>query len=434
MIPARCASLALLCVLVSARAARPSPPERSISTSRQFLVYGADVRLRGAICELAEEAKRDVLQLLDRRDEWTTPIVVHAQYPQSNRPEAARAALSFAQTGFGLRLQLDLTISSDASRLEIRRELLHAILLEMIYRRKTTLPAGASYVSPPDWLLDGIPPRQSDFDQGELINLLRPPLNAHKITPLEEFLRPRKLSGFDAPSRSLYRAYSFALVDLLLHLPEGRGRLDRFIADLSSTSNDPMADLGDHFPELLDADRAEKAWSSHIAWLAAGQSFQMFSAEETERKLGELLSSRIPGTARESRFRLDEYPRFIRNAPAKLALARLSLELSALTLRASPMYRQLICDYEKITALLARGKTIGVADRLTRLQESRNRIAARVQKIDDYMNWFEATQSRGPSGAFTDYLKAAERASQPERKRRDPISVYLDVLETQLQD
>jgi hypothetical protein len=50
------------------------------------------------------------------------------------------------------------------------------------------------------------------------------------------------------------------------------------------------------------------------------------------------------------------------------------------------------------------------------------------------MNWFEATQSRGSSGAFTDYLKAAALASEPEQRRRDPISVYLDVLETQFQN
>jgi hypothetical protein len=434
MIPARRASLTLLCVLVSARAVLPATPERSISTSRQFLVYGADVRLRGAVCDLAEEAKQDVLQLIDRRDEWTTPIVIHAQYPHSSRPEAPRAALSFAQTGFGLKFQLDLTISSDLSRVEIRRELLRGILLEMIYRRKTALAAGTSYVPPPDWLLEGIPPRHSDFDEGKLINFLRPQVSAHKITPLGEFLRPRKLSGFDTPSRSLYQAYSFALLDLLVHMPDGRGRLGRVIADLPSASDDPLADLGNHFPELRDAGAAEKAWSWRIAWLVAGQSFQLFSAEETEQKLGELLASRIPGVGRENTCRLDEFPRFIRNASAKLALARLTPELRALAIRASPIYRQLICDYEKITTLLARGKTNGVADRLIRLNESRNRIAAQVRKIDDYMNWFEATQSRGPSGAFTAYLKAAELASQPERKRRDPISVYLDVLETQFQD
>jgi hypothetical protein len=49
------------------------------------------------------------LELIDQRDEWTTPIIVNAQYPQANLPEKPRR-LNFAQTGFGLKFQLDLTI------------------------------------------------------------------------------------------------------------------------------------------------------------------------------------------------------------------------------------------------------------------------------------------------------------------------------------
>ena len=61
-------------------------------------------------------------------------------------------------------------------------------------------------------------------------------------------------------------------------------------------------------------------------------------------------------------------------------------------------------------------------------------MSARMSKIDDYMNWFEATNLAGPSGQFADYMKAAERAAQPERARKDPISIYLDALETQFED
>ena len=435
MIPVYRASLTVLCVLACAHAVVPAPPERSVSTSRQFLVYGTDVRLRGAICDLAERTKRDVLQLIGQRDEWTTPIVVNAQYPQANLPETPRAALSFAQTGFGLKLQLDLTIASDVSQPEVRRELLRAILLEMMYRRETNLPAGTAYVPPPDWLLDGIPPRQSDFDWGRLIGVLGAPVTARKIPPLEEFLRPRKLSDLlDAPGRSLYGAYSFALVELLTHTPDGRGRLARFIADLPSASNDPMADLGTHFPELSNASSAEKAWSLRIARLATGQPFQLLSAEETEQKLDELLVLRISGAGPERKYHLDEFPQFIRNASSKLALAQFSRDLSVLATRANPIYRPMIYEYARIGTLLARGKTNGIAERLARLSASRKGIAAQVRKINDYMNWFEATKSRGPSGAFTDYLKAAELASEPEQRRRDPISVYLDVLETQFQN
>ena len=427
-------NFAVLCVFVWAGAVVSAPPERSISTSRQFLVYGTDVRVRGAICDLAERTKRDLLELIDRRDEWTTPIIVNARYPQANLPEKPRVALNLAQTGFGLKIQLDLTIDLAVSRPEVRREFLRALLLEIMYRCETNLPAGAAYVTPPTWLLDGIPPRESDFDRGKLIDVLAAPLATGKCRPLKEFLRPQELSDLDAPSRFLYRAYSIALVELLVQTPDGRGHLARLIADLPFASNDPMADLGLHFPELSDASSAEKAWSLHIARLATAQPFQLLSAAEIELKLDELLLFRISGAGVERTYHLEEFPQFIRDVSSKLILARFSRDLSILATRANPIWRPMICEYARIEALLARGKTNGIAERLRSLRASRKGIVVQMRKINDYMNWFEATKAETPSGAFTDYLKAAELGSAPEERRRDRISVYLDALETEFPD
>jgi hypothetical protein len=425
------ASFTVLCILACAHSGVPALPERSVSTSRQFLVYGTDIRLRAAICDLAERTKNDVLRLCDQRDEWTTPIVVHARYPQANLPETPRAALNFAQTGFGLKLQLDLTIVSDTRQPEVRRELLRAILLEMMYRRQTDLPVGTCYVSPPDWLLDGIAPRQSAFEWEELIDVLRTPLNKRKILPLEDLLR-QKLDLFDAPDRSLFRAYSSALVELLVRGLEGRHRLARFIESLPAAADNAMAGLRAYFPELGDANSVQKMWRLHLERLVAGQSFQLLSVKETEQKLAELLVLRMGDASKN--YRLEEFPKLIRDASSKLALARFSGDLRTLGVRANPVYCPLIYEYEKAATLLARGKTNGVAERLIRLNALRDGIATRAQKIDDYMNWFEATKPREPSGAFADYLKAATLMSQPERRRRDPISVYLDVLEAQFQN
>lgn len=426
-------SVIVLCVLACAHSAVCALPERSVSTSRQFLVYGTDIRLRAAICDLAERVKADVLRLSHQRDEWTTPIVVNARYPQANLPEAPRAALSFAQTGFGLKLQLDLTIVSNTRQPEIRRELLRVILLEMMYRHQTDLPAGTCYVQPPDWLLDGIAPRQSNFDGEELIGVLRTPLAQRKILPLEEFLRQRP-DWFDVPGRSIYRAYSFALVELLVQNPAGRHCLARFIASLAAASNDALAGLRAFFPDLGNATDAEKVWRLHLERLVASQSFQLLSAKETAEKLAEFLVLRMHGAGRERNYRLEEFPKFVRDASSKLSLARCSEDLRALGARANPIYCPLVNEYEKAATLVARGKTSGIARRLLRLNATRDEIASRVQKIDDYMNWFEATKPREPSGAFADYLRAAELTARPEKRRRDPISVYLDVFETQFQN
>ena len=56
-----------------------------------------------------------------------------------------------------------------------------------------------------------------------------------------------------------------------------------------------------------------------------------------------------------------------------------------------------------------------------------------MEEIDDYMNWYEATQMESQSGAFNDYLKAANQSQVSAPKRHDPLSVYLDALEDQIE-
>jgi hypothetical protein len=56
-----------------------------------------------------------------------------------------------------------------------------------------------------------------------------------------------------------------------------------------------------------------------------------------------------------------------------------------------------------------------------------------MSKIDNYLNWFEATQAQTKSGAFADYLKAAEHQPDGAPHRHDAISVYLDALAEEFQ-
>ena len=410
-----------------------APVEQSVSTSRQFIVYGTDLAVRGAIGDLAERTKRELLTVLDERDDWKTAIVINAQYPQANLPELPRLSVDVGQTGFGLKLQLDLVVSSQMSRPEIRREMLRALLLEMMYRAQPNLPAGSAYVSPPDWLLDGIPSAQSDLSRDRIASLLALPAGANTVVPLETFLaqRPELL---DAAGRTLYRAYSFALVDLLRDAPDGSRRLARFVADQPVALNNPMAELEKHFAGFLDADAIEKTWAKQIARLSTGQPYQLLGSAETERLLSERLRIEISERGVEKSYELEQFASFLKSRSAKNALAAVVHDLSGLATRANPVYAPIVAEYAEIAARLVRGKTGGIARRLERLRSARENVTTQMRQIDDYLNWFEATNLAGLSGEFADYMQAAERAAQPERTKRDPISVYLDVLETQFEN
>jgi hypothetical protein len=350
--------------------------------------------------------------------------------PQANLPKIPAAGLRFSQTGFGLKLQLDLTIDRDADGSLVERALLRAILLEMIYRSQPDIAAGTRYVQPPDWLLDGALALTPGRDRGPLIEAL---LLSDKILPLEELLRPGRISGLDSPARLLYRAYSFALVQLLVGATGGPEQLARYIDNLSRSSTDPLADLRAQFPTLDGS--TEKTWRSSVARLSATQSYQLLTVAETERRLGDLLRVRISAPGHPTRMvQLDDLSQRKILSGEIAAIATLTQELLLLEARANPILRPIVQEYQQIAALLVNSKRKGLTTRLAQLQANRARITTRMIEIDDYMNWFEATQSKTKSGAFADYLKAVQGQNEARPRRRDALSVYLDAMEEQFQN
>ena len=385
--------------------------------------------LRGAVSDAAERTKADFLALLRQRDNWTVPIVLNLQPQQANLPELAAAELRFSQTGFGLKLQLDVTFSRDLDVSLVERELLRAILLEMIYRKRPQLAAGSTFIEPPDWLIDGTLALAPGHDRGQLVEAL----TATENTPtLEKFLQQRP-AILDSAGRLLYRAYSLALVQMLLEPKDGAARLAQYIGRLSDASNDPLTDLKAQFP-LLRSD-AEETWQSSLHQLRNFQAYQLLTFVESERRLGELLQVKASEANRSPKLTsVAELAKRKPSANEKMALNDLSHELLVFVVQANPVLRPIAREYGEIAALLARGKRRGIVKRLSRLETTHKQLASRMSDIDDYMNWFEATQMKNGSGNFTDYLKAIDQSQLSISKRRDPLTVYVDALEDQLEN
>ncbi len=401
-------------------------PERSVSPSHQFIIYGGDATLRGAVSKLAEQTKANLLALLRQPDRWKTAIVINLQPEQANLPEIPPAELRLSQTGSGMKLQLDLTIAQNLDASLMERELLRAILLEMIYRKESDIAPGIAFVEPPDWLLDGVLALTPGRDRGPLVEALSV---SRKTMSLEQFLRQRP-ELLDSAGRTLYRACAFALVQLLVDGIGGRTRLARYIDSLPDASNDSVAELKAKFPVL--AGNAEKAWQSALTQTSSAQNYQLLTFVESERRLDELLPVKIPNNDKS----LDLSALAGRKASAaeKVALNQLAGALLLFVPQANPVLRPVAREYQQMAALLARGKRRGIAKRLARLQTTREQLTARMSDVDDYMNWFEATQLPARSGVFADYLRAASQPQTTGPRRRDPISVYLDTLEDQFGD
>jgi hypothetical protein len=403
-----------------------APSERSVSPSGQFILYGGDAAWRGAVSTLAERTKANLLALLQRRDQWVTATVLNLQSRAPNLPEIPSAALRFSQTGSGLKLQLDLAISREINSVATERELLRAILLEMTYRNQTAIAPGDVYVEPPGWLVEGLLALTPNRDRASLINALAV---SERVTPLNEFLGQR-LELLDSTGRLLYRAYSLALVQLLIESGEGHARLGRYIDNLSFVSNDPLRDLEAAFPQL--AGNGEKSWTSKIADIKSSGRADLPTFSQTEEKLADLLRTKFPAAVGRDKFvSLEDLYQKKLNSTQRLALQKFSQELMLLAAHANPVLRPVVQDYQQLAAQLALGKNRAVAARLAELKILRAELSARMSEVDDYLNWFEATQLKTRSGLFEDYLNTSNAAVPSRAHRKDAYSAYLDLMEEQ---
>jgi hypothetical protein len=408
---------------------RATLPERSVSPSGQFVIYGLDARLRGAISELAESTKANVLALLRRSDAWRTPLIINLQLRRANWPEVPLTALRFSQTGFGLKLQLNLVVDPSLDGAEVERELLRAIMLEITYRRHPDTAPGTPFAEPPEWLIEGMLALAAGRDRELLLEAL---LLSNRPMPLEEFLLQRPAS-LESPVRLLYRAHSMALVQLLLDETEGPVRLGRYIDDLGCASSNPVAELAAHFPGFGTG--VEKNWRRGVLLLSARQSYQLLSFGETSERLDELLKlETLDSGHRSKRIPLDNLWQRKLFPAERAALNLRGQNLLLLASRAHPFLRPIVEEYQQIAALLLSGKRRKLGERIADLKVTRAGICARMSEIDDYMNWFEATQLKTQSGVFTNYLSAAQEQNNAHPRRQDALSIYLDSLADQLEN
>jgi hypothetical protein len=405
--------------------------QRSISTSRQFLVYGVDPRLRGAICDLAEQTKSHLLRLLDQHDRWETPLIIKLDYPQANFPDAPGARLDVSQLGYGLKMQLNLLVTAEMSGRDVQRQLLRTILIEMMYRDRGNIAVGTPYVTGPEWLVEGVLALQPGRDADENAQVLQRMVGANKIASLASVVGQARVP-LDAPSRKLFDAYSEALLQLLLETPKGKQKLGRFIRDLPAAPNNPVADLCAHFPETLGRS-PDKWWALSVARLSASNRYQMLSATETAALLDHVLRFLVAGSDGKMReYSLGDYQSFRKLPGSEGVLAELSRKLLLFGARAHPFYRAIVQEDYELAKLLARGKTRLVSERLSRVASQRAVIEQQASEIDDYLNWYEATQPKTMSGAFAQVLREASAADSSQPRRRDPISVYLDSIEIEM--
>ena len=408
---------------------------RSISLSKQFVIYCSDPQMRYSISSAAEEIKLGVLSVLSQKDQWKAPIVINVHREDPTEPGAPPSALNLVQLDQGFKIDLEIRLGQDLEEVHFQEQLVRAVLLEFCYRNHPSLQAGSEYQKPPEWIVQGIIQlllkRAGKTDDTEIFKSI---IDTDRLMPLVSFLSQRSVD-MDSSSLALYKAYSLCLVTLLSRTNNGPYHLVEFLRKIPESSGDPAADLAKSFPDLGKSEATtEKWWTLNVARLASEYRFLGLSLEETDQRLSETLKLRLVlGSGTTKTVELAEFKGWIKEKTAQTELVALNLKLSELSANSHPLLRTTIAEYQEVVLLLARGKTRGIADRLTKLSQRRVTLAKLMSDIDDTVNWFEATQLNVKTGAFDSYLKKAKQWEAETPRRTDAISRCLDEVEAEME-
>ena len=409
--------------------------QRSVSRSRQFIVYCPDVRLRMAVTGFVETAKSAVLDAVGLRDHWKLPIIVNLERPATSNPGQPLCRTRLINTEEGCKVEIDIALRTEQFKeVYFPQQIVRAILLEIAYRDHP--PAdGAPYANPPAWLVEGLSERfqaQATSTRPDAA-LFKQLIDTGRLPTARDFLASN-VDVMDSTSRTVYGACASSLMDMLLAMPNGSRNFGKMILDLPQFDGDSVNLLFKHFPELGTNDASlEKWWTLGIARNSASERYLGMTVPETDAQLSSLLTISIvtdEKSGEKTSFELPDYAKFIKLRTAQAALFKQSNALAALLPQAHPLLRPVVIEYQRIVAELARGKTHRTDESLREIGNYRAMIVERIDKIADYLNWFEATQMPERSGAFDSYMKAAtalENSAPP--KRDDAITRYIDQVE-----
>ncbi|MES2569273.1 MAG: hypothetical protein V4710_04360 [Verrucomicrobiota bacterium] len=404
---------------------------RTVSSSKQFIIYCPDAGLRSRAASLAEELKSSVLGLLGETGRWRIPVVMMIKPAETATAEPVHFRLF--ETVEGSSIQIDIRVGENPAEVQFQKLIVRAVLLEYSLRNRPLVKGGEAYVEAPWWLTEAALQMFARRELGVESGLYRGVVESNKVPELAEFLSTND-PELGSAAQAVDASYALGLVQLLVEQPNGRANLGRLLRHWPELHGDPMGALCKEFPGLGSSPTAlQKWWTVNLARLSALDRYKGLSAEATEKEISGLLEFElvINKAGDKKAFTLSQYAEFLKLPSCKAAMANLQSAMVALSARSSMLYRPIIADYEQICSILARGKSKGVAERLEQATRYRTAVSGRMEAIADYLNWYEATQFNTRSSAFDGFLKAAnDLVMQEEKMRRTgPVKLYLDQLE-----
>ena len=280
--------------------AKSNAPAQSISSSKQFVIHGADLHTRGSFALLSEEVSSALGQLLHDDARYAVPVVIDLHTP----PEIAMTGptvsidMSVVENSifhFGLIVQLRADFRTD----DFTRELVRVLLVERILRDHPQVLTTRRPILP-DWLATGVTQAMDFRARSRPSAVFAAVFRSGQFYSVEKIftLNPTTL---DSLSRSIFDTSSCALVLALLDQQEGPLRFAKFLSALATDSKSDRELLLQSFPKFSTSKNSlEKWWTLQMATLSTPSALESMTIEETESKLDAALTLEFTETPDEA--------------------------------------------------------------------------------------------------------------------------------------
>ncbi|WAC19339.1 hypothetical protein OVA24_19105 [Luteolibacter sp. SL250] len=411
-------------------------PGEAVSRSGLFRVTGGDGGARGTMALLADQTREELRALTEEKGEeqvvMPIRILLSGNPGEPAPPRPVVMELFFNDQAFDLRVRAHM--GRGVGREQFASVLTSALIYERTLRTRKPNESEKEFNVPP-WLVEGLREatawRLKQADRRHYESLFRRG-GIYKMDQLFSVTGPAE-EQMDTAMKLAFRVSSGALVMALLEQPMGKEGFRAFLTEVAGYQGEMPVLLRKHFPELnLSENSLEKWWALQMANKGAAPLSDSLSIAETEAGLEEALRFHFrspegvvtekPISAWQELSDLQPKERIDAIKPAQDAIWRLSY-------RSFPSYRPLLVEYQEVLTSMERWETEKVPERLASLEQSRELMRAKGERAVDFLDWFEITRARNPSGVFDDYLRLKERLQERKHVRTDPMSEYLDRMD-----
>jgi hypothetical protein len=397
------------------------PENRTVSSSKQFTVFGGTRQERSDLARRAEQLKDGLRRELGTADRWRDPILLVLTPGDALRLRQPRVFVQvFEADEAGRKIEVNIAPAALADGLAVDAGILRAVLLEASLARQKF--SGGRFVDPPWWLISAM---TAAMARGETVRdapVYGALLEGKGMPRLDKFLR-QNAEALRGRTRDIYAAQSYALYLALADLPGGKGRIAENLT-LSEPARDPVDRFGQTWPELLaEPERAARMWALSVARLASPERIEFVSAAESGRALSSVLTSlEDPGSSEDPATALLAAAR---TPEGRFRLEQAAAELRRLGFRAHPLYASLVEEYRVMLDDLSRKRRRGFAVKFAEAEDLRWALDDRSTEITDYLNWYQAN---APSAQPT--VRTVRALSpEPPPRRNDAVSRFLDSVE-----